>query len=580
MSAKLKPIGPDDPDLGALSPEQFEDLVFLLAHAEDAGVVPIRAKDQGLDARLPAAGGRATAWGWQAKRFTRGINWEECRTSIRRAKAFWRPIWMTFCFPRELSAIEQAAFVSELVEQSPGLTLDFWSGKELKRRMRASEEGRRAAEYFFGDPTALVEAMRRVATVGGELNAADQALARLDEINQFLQRDPHFDYEIGLTNPDAPQSTPRPGTIVSLDLEVEKTRIRLNASERYPGAAAERGPRGALVFDNEAAAKRAREELDRIGREGGTAELGPGTRVRMDRVPDGLSELLPEEMSAESVEVTALPGRPGPRPRSVPILVAAGEIEAVVDFSAVDPPTGWNRAIQGGFGGLDITMLIRQRKGQRERYESRMDWEHKMGVGPTMEQLASLELVATMYAGAAVQLYSQDKQALLTEATGAEQSAGPDMEGVEARLELLRALAEVEAWTGEQLEPPPNWRQEDAQAVYAALGVVREPFREDIEGIRVELTYRPEAMPDEPAELHQFAVVQELAINLFGQEIPLGKQMIHLPKGRITEIDESDLTAVVVPASGVKGSIRVFPPRMPAPFDRRDIDEGQSLDRG
>src|SRR5271156_3644227 len=49
--------------------DQFEALVFLLARTTDEGVVPVRAKDHGLDARLPDPQGR-TLRGWQAKRFT------------------------------------------------------------------------------------------------------------------------------------------------------------------------------------------------------------------------------------------------------------------------------------------------------------------------------------------------------------------------------------------------------------------------------------------------------------------------------------------------------------------------------
>jgi hypothetical protein len=78
----------------------------------------------------------------------------------------------------------------------------------------------------------------------------------------------------------------------------------------------------------------------------------------------------------------------------------------------------------------------------------------------------------------------------------------------------------------------------------------------------------PETMPDEPSEAHQFVLIREIAIKLFGKEVSLGRQMIHIPEGRMIEIDRTAETAVVVPMEGTTGSIRVFPPGAPTPFDR------------
>lgn len=117
-SVTVSPQGPVDYPLGDLTPDRFESLVFLLARTTDLRVLPVRAHDQGLDARLPGPLGR-TRRGWQAKRYTSQINWGECRESVRRALAFWRPPRITFCFPRDLSAAEQDSLGTELADHFP-----------------------------------------------------------------------------------------------------------------------------------------------------------------------------------------------------------------------------------------------------------------------------------------------------------------------------------------------------------------------------------------------------------------------------------------------------------------------------
>jgi hypothetical protein len=129
------PKGPIDHPLGSLTPDQFEALVYLLARDEFPGAVRIRAKDHGLDARTLDAGG-ATLRGWQAKRFTAAINWGQCQESMRRAVAFWRPLRVTFAFPKILSGNEQKNFRGRLIEEFPRIQIDWWGLEELQTRIR------------------------------------------------------------------------------------------------------------------------------------------------------------------------------------------------------------------------------------------------------------------------------------------------------------------------------------------------------------------------------------------------------------------------------------------------------------
>lgn len=129
------PKGPVEHPLDRLTPDQFEMLTFLLARDENPGVVHVRRKDHGLDARFPDDRG-ATLRGWQSKRFLDDIHWDQCRNSIERAVAFWRPLRITFVFPKVLSALEQDNFRIHLIEKFPRVKVDWWDASEIQPRMR------------------------------------------------------------------------------------------------------------------------------------------------------------------------------------------------------------------------------------------------------------------------------------------------------------------------------------------------------------------------------------------------------------------------------------------------------------
>src|SRR5918911_1674718 len=361
MSADA-PLGPREFDLAALSPDRFQELVYLLAHAVEPKTVPVKAKDQGLDARLPGPRGRDTVRGWQAKRHTTGINWADCEESIRRAQAFWRPRHITFCFALDLSAKDQRDFEERLARQFSHLRLDYWPGSELQRLMRDTEEGRRAASYLFGDPAGDQAAIRRAIATGGELTTTSQAIDRLAAIHEFMQSDPHFRYGLNMREGEAPEAPPAPGTFLSLEINTSSGKVRIDASERHPGALAEHGPEGALVFSDDEAGRRAAKQVDGLLREGGQVRIESGLGVRMDRVPPALQGLLATDSERAVVEISALRfGRPGEKAPEFrqPVLLTCGDTQALIELVQVDPPDGWLGAIAGGLGGLEVFYVVR-----------------------------------------------------------------------------------------------------------------------------------------------------------------------------------------------------------------------------
>jgi hypothetical protein len=234
------PRGPASYPLTELTPDQFEVLAFLLAREEFPGTVHIRQNDYGLDARLPDPDGK-TIRGWQAKRFTGAIAWSQCQDSVRRAIAFWRPVRITFVFPKILSGGEQQQFRQQLIERFPLATLDGWDASEVQARMRDTPGGQRAADWLFSNPEADKEALRRALAVGGELSTAAPAAERIAEVQQFMGRDPHLQFVTIASDEGTPQPAPTDQTIPSMEATIAGRRIRFDASERYPGAAQDAG---------------------------------------------------------------------------------------------------------------------------------------------------------------------------------------------------------------------------------------------------------------------------------------------------------------------------------------------------
>lgn len=552
-------LGPRQHDLTSLTADQFEELTFLLAHAVDSDVVPVRAKDQGLDARLPGPGGRETPRGWQAKRYTGEVNWAECEYSVRRAISFWRPRQITFCFPKTLSAIEQRNFEERLVEKYPGLRLDWWDEAELQRLMRDTEEGRRAAEYLFGDPVAGCETALRIGATGGELSSTAQAVDRLAVINRFLQADPHFRYAVGMREPGTPEAPSAPGTFLSVLVASDAAEVRIDAFERHPCALSAYGPDGGLVFDNDEAGREALAQVERLTREGGRAVINSGMGVRMERVPQRLAEFIPEGVHTGTFELIA--GEQvvePPRKLRQTVLLAAGDAEAAVELVAVDAPDDWDGALGGGLGGLELFVLVRKR-GDDAPIELRLDWRYRTGQGTTVEQVLACDLVRGGLSGEAVELRDPDSGRVLVSGVMEEPSDAEGLDRLAGRREVLALLAEVEAWAGTTLEPPAEWQEEDVATVVAAVARIRQP-EQDASWERQRVTVRPDAVPDDLAAPYQFAFLVPRSVRLFGQAVPLGTELIHLPEVRL-EIADAATDAEIVPMTSLgKASVRLFPP--------------------
>lgn len=554
----VRPHGPEDYPIGALEPGRFESLVFLLARATDPGVVPVRARDHGLDARLPNARGR-TLRGWQAKRYTAAINWEECRSSVRRAVAFWRPPRITFCFPRELSGGEQSSFRTEVADHFPQVRLDFWPGGELQRLLRDTEEGQRAVAWLFANPGADREAMLRALAVGGELEDTRQAAERQAVIQEFMDRDPHLQYTMVSRSPGGPVTPPADPTFLSVTLVVGGQEVRVDASARYGGALEDLGAVPQLAFTDDNAGREALETIARLTREGGRATISAGLGTLMPTVPVGLRGLMPEEGLWGAAEVIVeTPAESAAHEFRQPVVAQAGGTELGMVLGPGDPPQEWVGTLRGSVGGVELFFSVR---GPEEDIESRLDWRYSRGEGSGLEQLLGVRVMLAALRGDTVEVVQpEDGHVLMSGTLDAPDDADTWQEELVAREAFLGYVAELEAWLGEPLYPPAHPSPSDAGVLATIIPLVRQP-EAPITWQRIELA--PGATAPTGEGPFQFALFQPLHAQLFDQYIYLGMQLLHLPEGRV-EAHGDHLTVLPVGDTG-QGTSRLHHPEEAPP---------------
>jgi hypothetical protein len=545
-------LGPVQYPLIDLTPERFESLVFLLARATDPRVVPVRVKDGGLDARLPSPRG-STLRGWQAKRFTDGIHWGQCQDSARRAIAFWRPPHITFCFASDLSAIEQEKFRTELVERFARVRLDFWPASELQRLIRDTEDGQRAAAWLFENREAALEAAVRATAVGGPLQSMRHAAERQGVIQEYMDRDPHVQYTTVSRSPGGPETPAASQTFLSVTLVVAGQEVRFDASERYAGALDDLGGRLHLAFSDDEDGRRARETVERLEREGGTAKVSAGLGATMPAIPVGLQGLVPENGLWGEALLEIGSSAPASAPvEPQPVLVRAGGVELGVVLTQTDGPDGWEGTLGGGAGGVELFFSVRKVDGT---IESRLDWRYTRGVGSGLEQLLACQVMAAGLDGQTVELLRPDG-APLASGTFERPDKPEEWRRELAQLEtFLGYVAELEAWLGQGLDPPSAPTEEDARTLGSIVPLIRKP-ENPITWRRVELA--PGAVRPASDGPFQFAVLQPLFARLFGQEVYVGMEMLHFPEGRI-EGDGDELAVVPIGEEGI-GTSRLHHP--------------------
>ena len=285
----------------------------------------------------------------------------------------------------------------------------------------------------------------------------------------MLNRDPHLRYTIVSADKNAPHTPPAAGTIISLEAEFGSKQVRFDASERYPGAAADAGLTGRLIFSDDEVGRRARLAIDTAAETGEAVRITSGLASRFDRVPIGLRGLLPEGPTAGIFEIHPAgdlkpPERPPPGTMS--LLVRAGETELGVVLTSVDPPAGQTGLLVGSVGGLELRLNFH---GQPGDGQIGMGWRWTTGEGSALEQLLAAQLVLAAHRLQPVELFDPGLDRIVVSAVMDElDDLDQRVAEIEEAIAYLGFAVEVETWTGKPLYPPAIPSDADAKVLGGA----------------------------------------------------------------------------------------------------------------
>lgn len=529
--APLTPKGPEDYRLHDVEPGDFETLAYLLAHADNEDVVVVRNKDRGLDARLPDPLGRVTLRGWQAKRFAESaIHWGQCRQSLADALAYWRPLRVTFVFAHDLSAVEQTSFQTELAEPYPEVRVDFWSATEVKRRMRDSEEGRRAAAWLFGIGASLEDVLAAMVSKEPVRSAAEIA-ERQAALQKQLDRDPHFYYSTVARSSGAPETAPAPRTIVSLVLMIDDQEVRYDLAERYPGALDDLGGAPLLVASDDEDGRRALAAIERAHGGTGPARIASGVGVQWPAIPVGLRGLIPEGPAWGPVELFPLPSQHPEAPPEIigPLFLHAGDSAIGMSFVPLEQSQeGYQRTLLGATGGLELQISVLPTSPTAPRMK--LDWAHTLGVGPALDQLMSCRLLSTVLAHKILEISPADQRSAVSTATANHNYSTEDVGQLASHEEFLLLVCELQGWLGRPLEPAARPSESDVTELARSLDLIRQPQRRGTWG---EVSFTVSGQP--PAGVFEVVLLEPVYATLFGSRVYLGIDLIALSPARVAE---------------------------------------------
>lgn len=222
-------------------------------------------------------------------------------------------------------------------------------------------------------------------------------------------------------------------------------------------------------------------------------------------------------------------------------------------FAPAEAPADWLGTLHAAAGGVELFFSLR---GPREQIESRLDWRFTRGEGSGLEQLLGARLMLVALRGELVEVVDPgDGRVLMSGTLDAPDDAPAWQEELETRVTFLGYVAELEAWLGDHLFPPAQPEPSDAEVLSTVIPLIRQP-QATMTWQRVELA--PGA--DRPADdgPFQFALLQPLHARLFGQEVYLGMELLHLPEAQVE--GDADYLAIVPAGDTGTGTSRLHHP--------------------
>lgn len=539
---------------GALTDDEFDELVYLLAHTQDPAVDKLRAPDGGLDTVRPAEDDPLIAeWGIQAKLHRQHIKWSECKNSLDRAVEVWEARAVTFAFPRDLTQPQHKLFHKHLRNRHPDVKVDYWGASKLTALLLASPQGRGVAKRFFHteDPADLAD---RAIRARGPLRTAEDLLERETVTGEFLRTaDPHFDWTTTKRSrsPQPPHRTP--GSVLRLEFAKDDEQFFADAVPRSPASLELAAPRGALAFPTREEWERAQELIADVQEYGGRAELGP-TQVRLDQIPAPFDELCREPFDGR-VLIRAH-REVHPWAATVSASTDEGTASLDIDLTAEEPGDEWDVQLAGRRFGLTIELRFVWSHSERAgRLEFR--WVFHRATGTAAERAQALALLIALHGTGTFEVRDREGQRpSLSEQT----QPTPLADDLRHLHRIYEDLATIERFAGASFGPPPDEVTYEVAQQLAWLAQALATGSYDGTITSAQMRCGPDAVAGFRSGGNAIEIRQTLCAQFFGRELPVAEQVARLPLMVIKEAirvprPEALWDVVLIPATGDSGPV-------------------------
>lgn len=518
-------------DIALMTPDQFEQLVFELAHREDPEVRRLVHPDGGADTLRPVTEERA-AEVWQAKRYSGAINWKECEDSLDSAIDGWKPSRVTFAFPRDLSGQLERSFETRLVKrekaQKAGVEVGLWNLSELVRRLNQAQELK--TRFFGKEQEDLLAGVERAIKTGGRLESGADLVERAKTLSEFAeQQDVDFTYAITSSAPATP--APNWDELPYLIIEVGGERTKVNVATWVREGAEVELPSFFFTYDE--AGQQARMEAVRTLARGEAAEVTQGARIRL-QAPQAMRDLVPEPSALAGGTVTLYPG--DPVSVELEIETAEGKLERRLEMRPVGPRPDATVAFAGYSGGvlveINFTLL------EKPSISANITFSAHFG-SDARENAEAAELLHAFYSHERVTLRSRTLFPEAGELTGRyeELRQNTELERMEWMRLFYADLALIQERVGMALPIPDQMTEDDVNAVGTAAAVLRTGEGtgtfEQAEGF----VQNPAEIPRLPDEFSKRGSIRRMvSYPIFGREVELGEADYELPALKVVDV--------------------------------------------
>jgi hypothetical protein len=517
--------------IAVMPPDQFEQLVFELAHREDPEVRRLVHPDGGADTLRPVEEDRASEV-WQAKRYPKEINWKECEDSLDSSIDRFSPTTVTFVFPRDLSQQLEQSFQTRLVEREKaveaGVRVGLWNLSELVRRLNQHEDLK--LRFFGRDQEDVLLRMERTMSAGGRLESGGDLVERARTLSEFAeQQDVDFTYAITSSSSTAP--APNWEELPYLVMEVGGRRSKVNVAT-WPREGA-RVDLPAFFFTDDEAGQSARMEAVRSLARGEEAVVTHGARLRL-HAPQAMRDLVPDASALTGGTVRLPPS--DPVSLELEVKTPDGELVRQLDMRPVPPRPGATLAVAGFSGGvlveLNFTLLAEPTISADLTFSAHFGSDAR-------ENAEAAELLYGFRTHEQVTLRSGSFFPGAGELSGRYEQLrqNAELERMEWLRHFYADLAFIEERLGIELPQPDQMTVDDINAVGTAAEVLRSgegtATFQQAEGI----VQNPNEIPRLPEEFRSRGATRRMvSYPIFGREVELGLADYELPPLKVVNI--------------------------------------------